>query len=93
VRKGVAARSTVGRVRPSARAIDVGALPINAQRETMANHKRKRPKNRRAGCLLCKPWKVNGFAKSRVGAEQFGDHRRRLFAERAVRSARQGEFD
>ncbi len=59
----------------------------------MANHKRKRPKNRRAGCLLCKPWKVNGFGKGRAGAEQFADHRRRLFAERAVRSARQGEFD
>ncbi len=26
----------------------------------MANHKRKRPKNRRAGCLMCKPWKANG---------------------------------
>ena len=26
----------------------------------MANHKRKRPKNRRAGCLLCKPHKANG---------------------------------
>lgn len=24
------------------------------------NHKRKRPKNRRSGCLLCKPHKVNG---------------------------------
>lgn len=24
------------------------------------NHKRRRPKNRRAGCLLCKPWKANG---------------------------------
>jgi hypothetical protein len=21
------------------------------------NHKRKRPKHQRAGCLLCKPWK------------------------------------
>lgn len=26
----------------------------------MANHKRGRPKNRRAGCLMCKPWKANG---------------------------------
>ena len=26
----------------------------------MARFKRKRPKNRRAGCLLCKPYKVNG---------------------------------
>lgn len=23
----------------------------------MAHHKRKRPKSRRAGCLMCKPWK------------------------------------
>jgi len=27
----------------------------------MANHKRGRPKNRRAGCLACKPHKANGF--------------------------------
>jgi hypothetical protein len=59
----------------------------------VAHHKRKRPKNRRAGCLLCKRWKVNGFAKSRVDAEQFSDHRRRLFAERAVRSAQRGEYE
>lgn len=24
------------------------------------NHKRGRAKNQRAGCLACKPWKVNG---------------------------------
>jgi len=24
------------------------------------HHKRKRPKSRRAGCLLCKPYKANG---------------------------------
>ena len=93
VRRRVAGLSSAGRLRPSARAIGVGVRPVSAQREIMAHHKRKRPKNRRAGCLLCKPWKVNGFAKSRAGAEQFADHRRRLFAERAVRSARQGELD
>lgn len=27
--------------------------------QSMANHKRRRPKNRRAGCLLCKPHKAN----------------------------------
>jgi hypothetical protein len=26
----------------------------------MAHHKRRRPKNRRAGCRLCKPHKANG---------------------------------
>jgi hypothetical protein len=25
----------------------------------MAHHKRRRPKHRRAGCLLCKPSKLN----------------------------------
>jgi hypothetical protein len=28
----------------------------------MANHKRRRPKHQRAGCLLCKPWKHEGAA-------------------------------
>lgn len=23
------------------------------------HHKRRRPKNQRAGCLMCKPWKAN----------------------------------
>jgi len=58
----------------------------------MAHHKRKRPKNRRAGCLLCKPWKMNGIAVNRLDAEQFADHRRRYFADQAIRSARRGEF-
>lgn len=26
----------------------------------MSNHKRRRPKKRRAGCLFCKPHKSNG---------------------------------
>jgi len=30
------------------------------------NHKRRRPKNRRAGCLLCKYWKANGNRNSFV---------------------------
>ena len=35
----------------------------------MANHKRGRPKDRRAGCLLCKPHKSNG-AKGTKGAKK-----------------------
>jgi hypothetical protein len=27
-------------------------------------HKRKRPKNRRHGCLMCKPHKMNGVVKT-----------------------------
>jgi len=29
----------------------------------MANHKRRRPKNARSGCLMCKPHKANGVRK------------------------------
>ena len=50
----------------------------------MPHHKRRRPKNRRAGCLLCKPWKVNGFSKGRLDAERYSDHRRRILAEREI---------
>jgi hypothetical protein len=31
----------------------------------VAHHKRKRPKNRRAGCLYCKPYKANGTGKEK----------------------------
>ena len=27
------------------------------------NHKRHKPKSARGGCLLCKPWKANGYSK------------------------------
>ena len=30
----------------------------------MANHKRKKRKSARAGCIMCKPWKANGFKGS-----------------------------
>jgi hypothetical protein len=33
------------------------------------NHKRKRPKNRRAGCLFCKPHKMNGWGKHHCDSE------------------------
>ena len=58
----------------------------------MAHHKRRRPKNRRSGCLLCKPWKMNGFAKGRLDAERLSDHRRRDSADRDIEQARQESF-
>mgnify|MGYP007059453277 CR=1 FL=1 len=49
------------------------------------NQKRKRPKNRRAGCLMCKSWKINGFnRRQRKDGERFSDHKRRYFAEEDV---------
>ena len=44
------------------------------------HHKRGRSRNRRAGCKLCKPWKVNGFRTERREGEKFSDHRRRRVA-------------
>lgn len=52
----------------------------------MAHHKRRRAKNRRAGCLLCKPWKVNGYRTERAEGERFSDHRRRVATARAPRA-------
>lgn len=46
------------------------------------NHKRKRPKNGRAGCLQCKFWKTNGYRTERSEGERFSDHKRREFARR-----------
>ena len=82
-----------GRPRRSARAIGAAAKRTSSRSGTVANHKRKRPKNRRAGCLLCKRWKVKGFAIARIDAEQFSDHRRRFFADHSVREARRGVFE
>src|SRR5439155_13834992 len=31
------------------------------------NYKRRRPRNGREGCKLCKPWKVNGYRTEREG--------------------------
>lgn len=45
------------------------------------NHKRKRARNRRAGCKMCKPWKVNGVRTERPDGERFSDHRRRTVAD------------
>ena len=38
------------------------------------HHKRGRPKNRRAGCLMCKPHKMNGYGhtKSMHGPNKIG---------------------
>lgn len=52
----------------------------------MAHHKRKRPKNRRAGCLMCKPHKAN-WAKDREGDQTVQERRARI-SEREQRDER-----
>lgn len=44
----------------------------------MAHHKRKRPKHRRSGCLLCKPHKLTANVK----AERRQDRSRWISRER-----------
>lgn len=47
------------------------------------NHKRGRARNRRAGCKLCKPWKVNGIRTESAEGERWSDHKRRAAAMKA----------
>jgi len=49
------------------------------------HHKRKRNRNRRAGCKYCKPWKVNGFPTENKEGERFSDHRRRYCADKEIK--------
>lgn len=55
------------------------------------NHKRGKPKNSRAGCLMCKPHKMNGYGHSKkmhgpgkVGA---GNLKAEFFAKEELRGA------
>ena len=45
------------------------------KRRNRMHHKRKRPKNRRAGCLMCKPHKANGSCPRHLDM-QAGNRRR-----------------
>jgi hypothetical protein len=56
------------------------------------NHKRKRPKNRRSGCLLCKHWKVIGFRTERMDGERYSDHRRRQIADEQIEGYMKSEY-
>ena len=51
------------------------------------NHKRGKPKNARAGCLLCKPNKMNGWNKLTLGHQGFGKLRAAHHAENDRRNA------
>ena len=52
----------------------------------MAHKKRGRPKNRRSGCLLCKPWKMNGISTDSKEGEAFSNHKRRRSASEDIRN-------
>ncbi len=48
------------------------------------NHKRRRPKNRRAGCLSCKPHKGNG-TKKMTSAQTLQERKAREWHEHVIR--------
>lgn len=46
------------------------------------NHKRGKPKNARAGCLMCKPNKANGYHdRKELGHIGFGNVRKERLAD------------
>lgn len=52
------------------------------------NHKRGKPKNARAGCLMCKPNKMNGYSKHKqVGHTGFGKIRDEVHAEEDLKES------
>lgn len=53
----------------------------------MASHKRKRPRNRPAGCKMRKDWKVNGVRTESTRGEKYSDHVRRTVATKAAKEA------
>ena len=53
--------------------------------------KRKRPRNRRAGCKLCKFWKINGMGKESYKFESWKDHKRRMFAVQEIEDFWKGD--
>ena len=46
------------------------------------HHKKHKAKNQRAGCLCCKPHKMNGWSKNSMQASKtgFSNLKKRLFA-------------
>ncbi len=52
------------------------------------NHKRGRPKGRRAGCLMCKPNKMSGWPKGELGHTGFAKLRKEAHAAVELRLAK-----
>ena len=53
------------------------------------NHKRKRPKNSRAGCLMCKPNKMNGANKDELGHTGWGKLKATILAKLDLKNAKE----
>ena len=59
----------------------VGSTLFGTETVSEMNHKRKRPKQSRAGCLLCKPNKIGKGMEKKLGHRGFGKLRKEAAAE------------
>lgn len=59
---------------------------IKLYKEVYMHHKRGRTKNRRAGCLMCKPNKMNGWRKDQLGHRGFSKIKKEIAAKEDLRS-------
>lgn len=51
------------------------------------NHKRRRPKQSRAGCLMCKPNKLGKGMEKKLGHRGFGNLRKEATTDADMREA------
>jgi hypothetical protein len=70
-----------------ARGAPVGSTLCPARTDCDMNHKRKRPKQRRAGCLLCKPNKLGKGMEKKLGHRGFGKLRKEAAGKQDLRDS------
>lgn len=49
------------------------------------HHKRGRSRNQRAGCKMCKPWKISGVSRTCDVFEKHPDHVARVTADQEIK--------
>lgn len=64
----------------------LGAILRRVAYASPMNHKRRRPKSRRAGCLLCKPNKLGRGLEYKLGHRGFGKIKAQLHADSDLKS-------
>ena len=65
----------------------VGSTLCGTKTDGDMNHKRKRPKQSRAGCLLCKPNKLGKGMEKKLGHRGFGKLRKEAAAQQDLSRA------
>lgn len=68
-----------------------GSNPSATTKKGSMHHKRKRPKQQRAGCLLCKPNKLGQGQEKKLGHVGFGNLRKDAAAANDLKFINEGE--